>query len=327
MVVIGELVHVHTFRIERLNLPSISEEVIRLRDGGTRKVYLEIIDRFDHLTQGFHFAEVTATLLDCRSGDMLLGTMCNETVHGHKNIMTESYADIKTRYWRVERREGVNMGVEREIGEKITLFLQIMSDDGALYTRQEAEKEMQRNSVSALSKDFAAMMKSGLMADTTIVCEETRFPAHKAILSARSEVFCAMFSHKDTLESQQNEVLIKDVGKATMERFLAFLYEASLPKDFDFDCFAELLKVADKYRVASLTEVCAMKLAKNIGIDNAVLGAILGSHYNNQELKNEAIKAIVKSGDTLSSMSGYQELRGYPNLLIEIVDSFASGRK
>ena len=168
------------------------------------------------------------------------------------------------------------------------------------------------------------MMKSGLMADVTIVCEETRFPAHKNILSARSEVFLAMFSHKDTLESQRNEVIVKDVDKVTMERFLAFLYEATLPEDLDFESFAELLKVADKYQVASLTEVCAKKMAKNMSIDNAVHGAVLGYIYNNQELKNEAIKAIVKSGTPLSSINGSEELRGYPNLLFEIVDSYAS---
>ena len=107
-----------------------------------------------------------------------------------------------------------------------------------------------------------------------------------------------------------------------MESFLTFLYEAALPHDFDFDSFVELLKVGDKYQVASLTEACALKLADNISIDNAVQGAILGLLFNQRELKNAAIGAIVNRGQnvTLSSMKGYQELKGYKDLLLEILD-------
>ena len=191
--------------------------------------------------------------------------------------------------------------------------------------KKDAERDMKKKSINHLTNDLA-LMKSGLMADMTIVCEETRFPAHKAILSARSEVFRAMFSHRDTLESQQNEVLITDVDRVTMERFLTFLYEATLPIDLDFQGFAELLKVAHKYQVASLTELCALKMGCYMGIDNAVQGVILGSLYNHQ-LKKAAIMTIVNSGNAISSMNGHEELRAYPNLLFEILDSYASGRQ
>ena len=130
-----------------------------------------------------------------------------------------------------------------------------------------------------------------------------------------------MFSHAGTLESQQNEVQVNDVGKVTMELFLTFLYEATLPKDFDFDSYVELLKVAHKYQVASLIEVCAKKLGKNIStLRKAVQGAILGSVYGITELKNLAIKTIAESETTLSSMEGYQELLGHPALLVEMLD-------
>ena len=69
-----------------------------------------------------------------------------------------------------------------------------------------------------------------------------------------------------------------------------------------------------------------MNLGKKLSTDNYVLGAILGSVYRLPELKNEAIKAIVYSRATLSSMEGYQELRGYPDLLIEIVDYRATNQ-
>ena len=117
----------------------------------------------------------------------------------------------------------------------------------------------------ALCGDYAKLRKIGLMTDITIVCEGTRFPAHRVILAARSEVFAAMFSHKDTLEDQRKEVEINDIDEFTMERFLSFIYEATVPGDLDFEDTAHLFAAANKYQVTSLIETCAMNLRKNMG--------------------------------------------------------------
>ena len=203
----------------------------------------------------------------------------------------------------------------------ITVFIQLLADE-TLSANREADNKINKNLISSLVEDYAAMRKSGLMSDITIVCEGVRLPTHKAVLSARSEVFAAMFSHKDNMENQKNEVLIDDVDIDTMEKFMSFLYEAALPEEFDFDCFANLLKVGDKYQVDSLTQACAAKLAENICTDNAVQAAILGFLCNNGSMKSKAIEAIVNrdKGVTLSSMKGYKELRSYPDLFTEIVD-------
>ena len=106
---------------------------------------------------------------------------------------------------------------------------------------------------------------------------------------------------------------------ATRDSSLSY-HDTTLPTDLSFEGFAELLSAADKYQVPSLIDFCVMKLRENISTDNAVQGAILGSLYRNQDLKKDAIKAIVNAEINLSSMDGYEELRGYPDLLIEIVD-------
>ena len=124
------------------------------------------------------------------------------------------------------------------------------------------------------------------------------------------------------METQQNEVLIDDIDIDTMERFLTFLYEAALPEKFDFDSFSKLLRVGDKYQVTSLTKACASMLAENICTNNAVQAAILGFLCNNDSMKSKAIKAILDrdKGVTLGSMKGYKDLKGYPDLLAEIID-------
>ena len=135
-----------------------------------------------------------------------------------------------------------------------------------------------------------------------------------------------MFSHADTLASQKNEVEVNDVNKATMELFLTFLYEDTLPKSFNFDNYCDLLRVAHKYQVAGLIDACATKLAQNINTSrDAIQCAILGYVFGITELKNSAVKTITESDTTLSSMEGYKELLEHPALLVEVVDYFKAG--
>ena len=58
-------------------------------------------------------------------------------------------------------------------------------------------------------------------ADFTLICNDERFPVHKTILSARSDVLAAMLRHKDTEEGLKNEQKIDDVDPATLRSFLA----------------------------------------------------------------------------------------------------------
>ena len=57
-------------------------------------------------------------------------------------------------------------------------------------------------------------------ADFTIICNEERFPVHKTILSARSDVLAAMLRQKDMEEGSTNEMKIDDVDPTTLRSFL-----------------------------------------------------------------------------------------------------------
>ena len=319
MVVIGELVHYFfTSNLKHLKDVHCTFKCVHLKDGGTRKVQIKVT-KFCNRS-----IIVIAKLLDCGKGEMLLGQMYldvefNGDTKKGKEVATVARDTIS---WHISDGTRTRDGNGEEFHR---LRLTIMSEI-ARNTNEEADKEMQKKNCSALLDDYANLRKNKLTSDVTIICDEGKFTAHQVILSARSQVFAAMFSHKDTLEDQHQEVLIKDLDKLTMDLFLTFLYNATLPNDLSFESYAQLLKAADKYQVPSLIEICAMNLSKTLSTDNLVLGAILGSIYRLQELKNEAIKAIVNSRATLSSMEGYQELRGYPDLLIEIVDYCKGGR-
>ena len=74
--------------------------------------------------------------------------------------------------------------------------------------RQKIEFKMEET--PALGDNLAKCLGNPEFADVTLVCGAKSFPCHKAILSARSDVFAAMFSHKETTESIKNEVVLAD---------------------------------------------------------------------------------------------------------------------
>ena len=74
---------------------------------------------------------------------------------------------------------------------------------------------------ASVSKDLQEFRKNGAnSADVTIVCQEQRLPAHKAILAARSKVFQTMFAHDDTAEAATKLVNIDDVSPEIVDKFL-----------------------------------------------------------------------------------------------------------
>ena len=77
------------------------------------------------------------------------------------------------------------------------------------------EEDWSRNLVS----DMENLLDSGTLTDVAIKCDKKTIKCHKAVLSARSAVFRAMFNH-DMRENKHNEILIT----VTRTHILVFTY-------------------------------------------------------------------------------------------------------
>lgn len=62
---------------------------------------------------------------------------------------------------------------------------------------------------TTLVDDLASMLEDQLFCDVTFIVENTRIPAHKAVLAARCERFKAMFTSQ-LMESNSSEITIQD---------------------------------------------------------------------------------------------------------------------
>ena len=83
---------------------------------------------------------------------------------------------------------------------------------------------------------------------------------HKLILAAHSEMFSAMFSHKDTVENIQSRLKITDFDSIVVGQMLKYLYVGELPKELAIENLTQLLKIADKYQLGLLKSDIEEKL-------------------------------------------------------------------
>ncbi|XP_065203512.1 speckle-type POZ protein B-like [Planococcus citri] len=141
-----------------------------------------------------------------------------------------------------------------------------------------------------LSDNFASLIKNQTLTDVVLSVNGKEYPAHKAVLAARSPVFCAMFTHS-TKESELNRVDIKDIEEAVVEEMLKYIYTG---KCENLDGLAEgLLTAADKYDLCGLKVICAKKLIRGLSVENATNVLILADMHHYEDLKRQVIKFIV----------------------------------
>ena len=190
-------------------------------------------------------------------------------------------------------------------------------------TSKNVEGKISRDGADALSQDMAALMNDANIADFNIKCDGREFFAQKFMLSARSSVFAAMFSHKGTKECETGEVNVTDCEGDTMEMFLRYIYTGTLP-EATFEVAEKLVNVAAKYNVQSLIAACTEILTAHMDEENAICVAILGDLYSIEGLKKDALAAITASKKPLKTMNGWKDLDTFHDLKTEILDCKAT---
>ena len=97
--------------------------------------------------------------------------------------------------------------------------------------------------------DLESFRKRSQFSDVVLcTADGGEFPAHKVILSARSSVFEAMFSHDQFVENKSNRVEIEDISKEVMEALLKYIYSGDIAQVKQYA--VELLEAADKVCIA-----------------------------------------------------------------------------
>ncbi|KAM0871886.1 hypothetical protein ACQ4PT_039108 [Festuca glaucescens] len=133
--------------------------------------------------------------------------------------------------------------------------------------------------------------------DVSFIIDGETFPAHRAVLAARSPVFRAeLFG--SMAEATMSSIKLYDITPATFRAMLRFIYTDELlaedkPEDTSIEMIQNLLAAADLYALDRLKFICAQKLWDKVSADTVATILSCAETYNCHELKNKCIDFFV----------------------------------
>ncbi len=167
-----------------------------------------------------------------------------------------------------------------------------------------------------LTHDFGSLLKDGFLSNVTIVAGGKEFKAHKAILSARSPVFRAMFEH-DMREAVQNQVTIEDLSPEVVQEVLTFVYTGQSPNLKGMS--ADLLRAADKYDLKQLKAWSERELADRLTPGNFVETLLLADQHSAMELKSVCMERFTIHAEEVVKTEGWSNLLAHGQHHLQLV--------
>jgi len=159
-----------------------------------------------------------------------------------------------------------------------------------LYIAGNNPKEKLKGKKTTIAGLIKGLCFNDELSDVKIRCDGRDFPCHKLILSARSDVFKAMFlSDLKVMENNDNILEIPNISADIMQTFLEFLYQDEIAPE-DITC--DLLIAADQYNLKSLVDIGLKYLENNINPTNVMEIAATAYLLNQDELIQSASKFI-----------------------------------
>ena len=194
-------------------------------------------------------------------------------------------------------------------------FLQIQ-----LFTINDPLDTLERFDLN-LSQNYSNLLKDGKFSDVKIVVDGSEMSAHKAVLSARSPVFNAMFE-TEMLESRENLIRIEDFSKEVVEELLKFIYSgkvsnlAKVAKD--------LLSAADKYELPQLSELCEQFLMSDLSVESAPEILVLSHLHKAVKLKSVVIDFIITNRKEVMKTENWNLIRQQSDLMEELFKALSN---
>ena len=133
--------------------------------------------------------------------------------------------------------------------------------------------------------DIATLLEDDIFTDVIFKVQDKEYKAHKAILSARSAIFKAMFNGKFT--EAKSPIELRDQSPQTFKQLLTYLYTGILPEIIDNP--DELYITADKFCLSRLKSYCENILIIRLNTENALRFLILADTYNAGNLKTASM--------------------------------------
>ncbi|KAL3846830.1 hypothetical protein ACJMK2_017784 [Sinanodonta woodiana] len=161
----------------------------------------------------------------------------------------------------------------------------------------------------SLSKSLSVLFEKELWTDVTFTFRTDdhvwldQIKGHKVMLAARSPVFQAMFFG---LMDSKSEIEIVDASPESFRLFLNCLYTDNV--DLDENSLSQVVKVAHKYQVNHLLDLCSEKLKTLISVENACEILALAVFYNLESLIEKACNFVDDHADKIIETQAFIDM-------------------
>jgi speckle-type POZ protein len=164
--------------------------------------------------------------------------------------------------------------------------------------------------------------------DVSFIVDGEKFPAHRAVLAARSPVFKAQLLGS-MADANMPSITLHDIAPATFKVMLRFMYTDACPVDAELgdspdEMLQHLLAAADRFALDRLKLLCASKLWDNVSVDTVATALMWAETYNCPELKKKCIDFFGegKNFKTKALLTdGFVQLaQKFPSILDELRD-------
>lgn len=173
-----------------------------------------------------------------------------------------------------------------------------------------------------LFDEFEKLIDDAESSDCVFKVGRKQIHAHKAILSARSAVFAAMFQH-NMLEKLRSTVQVKDVSYDILKQIFQYLYTGKVDKIEQKP--VDLLIAANKYCLDDLKILCEMAIQYDLNVDNAFEYLSVAESHNAPNLKSVIVEFILMNAKEVADKPKFEPyVESHPRLIAEVFRALAS---
>ncbi|XP_074094796.1 speckle-type POZ protein-like [Cotesia typhae] len=215
----------------------------------------------------------------------------------------------------IKRKKLSNYEFELLVNDSLTIHAEVTVIDNARTIP--IKNFCSSNSANQLANDLKRFYQSKINTDVTFFVGDKKFQVHKIILTSRSPVLAAMFTH-DMIEKNTNRVLVEDITPEIFEKFLIYMYTDRVA-NLDH-VVLDLLKIADMYQLQSLKDICEASLIKSFKFKNFFEIVDLADRHRAETLKEHAIKYVVDGKRDVVNTDEFKQLeKNNPSLALELL--------
>lgn len=145
-----------------------------------------------------------------------------------------------------------------------------------------------------VQKNLGKLYESETLVDATIICGQSVFNAHRAVLAARSPTFKALFENNiGKISTSISTVQIaEDINPQALKLFLKAIYTGTGKTSADIPArhIADFLYLSEHYKIPDLKAFGELQIIKNVESTSAIKFLSLADKYKLQHAKEAVLK-------------------------------------